>query len=261
MLRPPVARRRSAARIAFATIAALAACTWSAAAPADDLLLQARAHDAQLEAREALAAYLEVEKQQPDNADVCVGIARQYRHLMVDASSPVEKLKLGNLAVAYGRKAAKLAPSNSDAQLSCAISYGKMVPLLGNKEQVAVSHLVKQGAERAIKLNGRNDLAWHILGRWHRNVANVSSVKRALSSVIYDKLPDATNEEAVRCLETAVRINPKRLMHHIELGRAYAQMGREADARRTLQTGLSMPVVEKDDASMKALGRETLKTL
>jgi hypothetical protein len=56
-------------------------------------------------------------------------------------------------------------------------------------------------------------------------------------------------------------LNPDRLIHHIELGRTYAQMGRSDEARRCLSKGLAMPNTGKDDAEVKQRGRETLAEL
>jgi hypothetical protein len=184
----PFATRRFRGYIAFVASAATAlllACASTQAGNPEQILQVGAAHDVKLEAKEALACYLQVEKEQPTNADVLVRIARQYRHLMADASSNSEKLRLGTMALGYGKRAAALAPRNSDAQLSCAISYAKMLPLMSKKEQVTSSKLIKDGAERAIKLDKNNDLAWHVLGRWHQNVANMSSMTRALASMIY----------------------------------------------------------------------------
>ena len=233
----------------------------SAAESADDLIKKGEPYDQRLQAGEALKFYLPAEKQEPRNAEVLVRIARQYRHLMADASSRQEKLRLGNTALDYSQRAAASAPNNAEAQLSVGITYGKMVPLLSTKEQVAASPRIKASAEKAIRLDPRNDLAWHILGRWHRVLADLSPVKRALGPLIYGKLPKGTNEEAVKYLSKAVALNPGRLIHHIELGRAYAQMGREAEARRHITKGLAMPSVEKDDAETKARGREVLAKL
>ena len=46
--------------------------------------------------------------------------------------------------------------------------------------------------------------------------------------------------------EKAIALNPNRLMHYLELGRTYAQMGRNADARKFITTGLAMAETEKD---------------
>ena len=85
--------------------------------------------------------------------------------------------------------------------------------------------------------------------------------KRAMGSLVYGKLPSSTNQAAVACFEKAIAINPTRLMHHIELGRTYAQMGKKDDARRLIAKGLAMPDVEKDDPETKQHGREALAKL
>jgi tetratricopeptide (TPR) repeat protein len=115
--------------------------------------------------------------------------------------------------------------------------------------------------DRTLQLDPRNDTAWHILGRWHRVLADVSGLKRALAGAIYGRLPKGSNEEAVKCLEKAIALNPNRLMHYIELGRVYAQMRRKNEAREFINKGLAMPNVEKDDPETKARGRETLEKL
>ena len=92
-------------------------------------------------------------------------------------------------------------------------------------------------------------------------LAGVSGAKRALASLLYGELPAGSNAEAVVCFQRAIQINPNRLMHYIELGIVYAQMGKSADARRVIVQGLAMPDVEKDDPEIKRRGRETLAKL
>jgi tetratricopeptide (TPR) repeat protein len=86
-------------------------------------------------------------------------------------------------------------------------------------------------------------------------------VKRAFAQVAYGKLPSAKHEDAVRCFEKAIELNPDRLMHYIELGRTYALMDRDSEARKFIAKGLAMPETEKDDSETKNLGRQTLKKL
>jgi len=69
------------------------------------------------------------------------------------------------------------------------------------------------------------------------------------------------NAEARKAFAKAIAINPNRLIHYIELGRIYAEMGRKEEARANILKGLSMPDKEKDDPEMKDIGRETLKKL
>lgn len=214
--------------------------------------------DATFLASDALKCYLPAEKLEPTNIQILVRIARQYRHMMADAATVNEKLRLGGIALAYGKKAALLGPKDSEAQLSPAITYGKMLPYQDKTEQIKATPLIKVAADKAIKLDPRNDSAWHVLGRWHQSLANVSGVKRAFGEILYGKLPTGTNAESITCFEKAIAINPRRLRHYIEEGRTYAQMGDNATARRFIEKGMAMPNVEKDDPEIKLRGREVL---
>jgi tetratricopeptide (TPR) repeat protein len=236
-------------------------CAASPAEMATELIAAGDSSDITFRAADALKSYLAAEKLEPKNVQLMVRIARQYRHLMTDASTKEDKLRLGTMALDYGQRAAALGPNDSDAQLSAAITYGKMLPLQGKREQVDASPLIKVAAEKAIKLDPRNDSAWHVLGRWHQVLADIGTFKRTLGRLIYGALPVTTNEDAVECFDKAIAINPRRLRHYIELGRTYAQMGESAAARRYIQKGLAMPSVEKDDAEMKVRGRESLAKL
>lgn len=228
---------------------------------AEELIKKGDVYYAKLQPAEALKHYLPAEKLDSNNARLLVRIARQYRHLMSDAEKTSEKKQLGATAVNYAERAVALAPEDPEAQLALAISYGKMVPFEETEQQIAKSRLIKIAADKVIALDPKNDLAWQVLGRWYFGLAEVSGVKRALARMAYGKLPPAKYEDAARCFEQAIELNPTRLMHYIELGRTYARMGRGAEARKFLIKGLALPETEKDDPESKKLGRQVLKKL
>jgi len=228
---------------------------------AEELIQKGDVFYAKLQAAEALKFYLPAEKLDSNNVRLLVRIAREYRHLMSDATKVSEKKQLGTTAADYAQRAVALAPDDPEAQLALAISYGKLLPLEGIKQQIATSGFIKIAADKAIALDPTNDLAWHVLGRWYLAHAELSGVKRALAWVAYGKLPSAKYEDAALCFEKAIALNPNRLMHYIELGRTFAQMGRDAEARKFITKGLALPETEKDDPETKTLGRQILRKL
>jgi len=249
-------------RVVSVCIAALSLTLVSARADdADALIAKGNEFDKKLQAKEALDEYLPANKLEPDNVNLLCCIARQYRHLMTDATSRQEKLRLGNVSLEYANHAAKLGPRNAEAQLSPAISYGKMLPYMGSKDQVRTSPLIKSSVDRALELDPNNDTAWHILGRWNRVLAEVNSMKRLIGGLIYGELPKGSLEEAEHAMKKAIALNPDRPMHYIELGRIYAQMGKKEEARELINKGLAMPDIEKDDPETKERGRESLAKL
>ena len=244
-----------------AALALALASTGMGAESAEELIQKGDVFYDKLQAAEALKFYLPAEKLDSNNVRLLVRIARQYRHLMSDATKTSEKRQLGTAAVDYAERAVALEPNDPETHLALAIGYGKLLPLEETKQKIATSRLIKIGADKVIALDPTNDLAWQILGRWYLGLADLGGVSRTWARVAYGELPSATYEDAVRCFEKAIALNPNRLMHYIELGCTYEKMGRDADARKFITKGLAMPETEKDDPETKDLGRQILKKL
>jgi tetratricopeptide (TPR) repeat protein len=228
---------------------------------AESLIKKGDVHYTRLQPTEALKYYLPAEQLDPNNVPLLVRIARQYRHLHSECTRKQDKEKWASMAVGYAKRAVSLAPNDPEAQLAVAISYGKLLPFQSTKEQLSGSKTIKAACEKSIALNPRGDLAWQVLGRYYFTYADVSGVKRALGNLRYGHIPDAKFEDAAKCFEKAIELNPNRLMHYIELGRTYAKMNRLDEAKKLITKGLSMPNTEKDDPETKQMGKEVLKGL
>jgi len=243
------------------TLLQLGFMTSTHAQSVSDLMAQGDVYDKQTNPAEALKFYLPAEKIAPENVALLIRMSRQYSFLMTEATAKDEKMKQGKIALTYAERAVALAPKDSDAQLSLAICLGKLTSLQSNKEKIASSRLIKSSVEKAVALNPKNDYAWHVLGRWHMELANLNVFMRAIAELIYGSLPKATNAEAVKCFEKAIVINPNRLLHQVELGRNYSRAGNKEQAKKYLEKGLAMPEKEPDDADAKARARVALKSL
>ena len=212
---------------------------------------------AKLQASEALKYYLPAEKIEPNNVRLLVHISREYRHLMSDETDHTNKVKLGNMAVEYAKRAAAIDPKDPDAQLAVAISYGKIQPYEGYRQRFDAVHVIKSAADKTIELDPHNDLGWHVLGRWYQGLAEVDPLHRTLAQAL-GGLPPGTYQDAATCFEKAIQLNPNRLMHYIELGKVYVAMGKKEEGCRLIQKGLAMQNTEKDDAETKVEGEEVL---
>lgn len=225
------------------------------------LVAKGDALDRQLKTREALAVYLEAEKAGPPVSELLHKIAKQYAELMPETAAKAEKRRLGEQAVEYARRSVAADARSAKAQLSLAICFGRLAPLLDNRTKIEYSRLVKTHVDNALRLDPSDDYAWHVLGAWNYELANLNSVLRGIAGMIYGKLPSASNERAVECFTKAIELAPGRVSHHIELGRTYAAMGKEDLARTSLGRGLALPSREKDDEETKARGRAALQKL
>jgi len=227
---------------------------------ADALITEGDFYYAKLQASESLKFYLPAEKLEPNNVRLLVHISREYRHLMSDATSQADKVRLGNVALDYAKRATSLAPRDPDAQLAVAISCGKLQPYQGYHQRFDAVHTIKDATDKALEADPHNDLCWHVLGRWYQGLAEVDQLHRILAQAL-GGLPSATYEEAATCFEKAIQLNPNRLMHYIALGKVYVEMGRKDDGRRLIEKGLAMQCSEKDDTETKQEGEEVLAKL
>ena len=231
---------------------------------ADDLaprLAKVDALDAQGKNEEALALSLETEKLAPDNAEVLRRVAKQYAEAVLDAKGSTAKKSAADRSLDYAKRAVAADPKNALARLSLAICYGRAATVADSKTKIAYSKLIKDHADAALALNPNNDLTHFVLGSWCYEIANLGTLLRAAARVVYGTLPTATNQDAVRFLERAVQLNPRRVCNHASLGRAYAALGEKAKAQQCFQRALDLPAGDKGDEIVKNGVREVLATL
>jgi Flp pilus assembly protein TadD len=165
------------------------------------------------------------------------------------------------MALESAQRAVSLDPTNAQAHLSLAIVYGRIALHESARRKVEMSRPIRQEAETAARLDPKNDYAWHVLGRWNYEVANFNPILKALAQTVYGKLPQASNEKAIACFSKAIALQPRRVSHHVELGRAYVALGEKQKARDEFNKALSLPAVEKDDDENKLHARAMLKGL
>jgi tetratricopeptide (TPR) repeat protein len=252
----------NAARAVLLLLAAGASLTGHAEIPPVlPLLREAEAAEARLDSARALELYLQIETARPTDARVLRKIARQYSDLAVDLPDPARQKATVQQALAYARRAVELEPQNAENVLSVAVCLGKLAVLGTTREKVAFSRLVHEHAARALMLDP--DYAWahHLLGRWHREVSELTTTARLFVRLFYGGLPDASVTEARRHLQRAVELEPRQLQHQLELGFALLADHEPARARDAFHAGLAMPSRDKHDEPAKARARAALEQL
>lgn len=159
----------------------------------------------------------------------------------------------------FAMKALQLYPNDSEANVVMAIALGRWSMSRGGKEKIQAAKDIKKHVEASIRSNPRNFKAWHVLGRWHYEIAGLSFIERSAVKIMYGGLPDASLREAIACFEIANNIETNFMLNHFELARAYHKNDEDAKARASLQKVLSLPIETEDDASIKADAQKLLK--
>lgn len=238
----------------------LAAWPLSAQQPTfDQLLRNARSYDERNENQRALEILREAEKMRPDDPALLQLLAKQLSQLVSDAPTRREKLRLARESVAYAERAVKAQPNSAEARLSLAICQGRQAQFEGPGKKIELSKSLKSETEAALRLDPNNDYALHVLGRWHFEMATLNPTLRLLAETIYGRFPEASLDQAIIYLEKALAVGPPRVVHHVELGRAYIAAGRTEEGKKQIEKGLRLPSREKDDEETKSRGRAALR--
>lgn len=222
---------------------------------------QGDSFDRQFKSAEALAAYQKAAAQQPDDAALQRKIAKQYVELVLDAPTRAEKVRLAQLGYDTAVRARELAPRDPETRVTVAIAAGRLAFYSEPRKRLELSRVVGQEAEESVRLDSRYALGWHVLGRWHYEIANLNPLLRALAEAVYGKMPPASNEEAIDCMRKAAELQSSNALFHAELGRAYLAAGRKEEARRALEKSIGLPRQTRDDASAQDRAKEALREL
>lgn len=229
-----------------------------AEAGADALVRRALAAEAALDTSAALRLFLQADALRPDDPAILQKISKQYSDRTLDVADVAAKRELATQALAYARRASALAPDDAVCTLSLAICYGKLGLYADTRTRIEDARRVRHYAELALRQDPHYAWAYHVLGRWHYEVARLGATKRWLVKLIFGGLPDASNAQAVALLGRAVELAPRCVAHRVDLGFAYLAAGRADDARASFRAALALPPTEKADALLLRQAREAL---
>lgn len=212
------------------------------------------------EFREALSQLNALREERGDNVEVLwrMSLTRVDIAKTVDSEDAAgehykEALKLAEAALTVDSE-------NAYSHLAKAIAEGRIALDAGTRERVQRSRAVKEHTDRAIELDRNLAPAFHVRGRWHREVSDLGFFERAVVKTVYGGLPTASFEQAVRDFKRAIELENVRF-HHLELARTYLKMDRPSDAREELKTVIELPAKEPFDVRYKEEAQELLEDL
>ena len=222
----------------------------------DELLKQGDQFVTEFQNQKALDTYLKAEKIAPNNWEVLWRISRAYVDLgekmpeKTDAQKD-EQEKVYNKAFDYANKSVKNGSGQSITYVRRAIANGRIALFQGVFSAVGTVNDVKEDCDKAIQLgNGGNyvqGLAHYVLGRTHLKVCEKSYLVRLPIGLGW-----GDTEDAVKLLETAVKLKPNFRMFLFELAKAYVEEDEYDKAKETLKKVEKAPKVDEDDDKVLA---------
>ncbi len=140
-----------------------------------------------------------------------------------------------------GLHAAKISATkdslNTLAYENISMGFAGKLSLSSYRQQAILADSVRIYAEKSIQVDPNNDRSYHILGRWHYEVANLNWLIKLFSELFIGVVPQGSYEKALTYFQKAAEISDAPL-HHYWLGLDYLKMGKTKEAEESFKKAL-----------------------
>lgn len=212
--------------------------------------------------RNAAEFYTLALKADSTNYEATWKLSRAYVDMGEKLEKQSDRTRFYKKAEELARKAIELNPQGSKGHLYLSIALGRVALDAGPKERVQLSKEIKAEVDKALELDPNDDIAWHVLGRWHRKLATLSWIEKKFANIFLGGVPkEASVEEAAVCFQKAIELNPSHINHYLELGITYEELGKKEEAIQAYKKVLELPVKDADDPEHKEEAKKRLEKL
>lgn len=171
-----------------------------------------------------------------------------------------ERFRIFEQGLEFARKAYSIDSTNKYALEYLSLAFAGMISQGNLSQQAHLADSVRIYAEKMLFYDPTNDRAYHILGRWHYEVANLSWLIRFFSKVIFGVVPDGDYNKSIYYFQNAVKLDDY-AVHNYWLAQAYLKSGDKTKAVEIFTHILGLPKVQHNDDYFKDKAREILKSL
>ncbi len=217
---------------------------------------------AKLDNQAALNAYQKAVELDPNNYEALWKLSRAYVDVGETLKDKDKRREYFKKAEEFARKAIEVNPDGSKGHLSLSVALGRVALDASPKERIRLSKEIKAEVDKALQLDPNDDIAWHVLGRWHRKLATLSWIEKKFANIFLGGVPkEASLEKAAEAFQKAIELNPNHINHHLQLAITYEKMGQKEKAIAEYKKVLELPIKDADDPEHKAYAKERLEDL
>jgi tetratricopeptide (TPR) repeat protein len=159
-------------------------------------------------------------------------------------------------------KAIEINPTHAEGYFCLCTAQALIALSSSTKEKVAASKVIRDNAITALKYDPKHAGAWHVLGGWHYNVANLNFAERAAAKLIFGaELEGASVEKALECYNNALKGKPRFIRYLYDKAECLYSMNKFDESRQVLQTALTTQPLSLDDPPILEKCRKLMEKL
>jgi tetratricopeptide (TPR) repeat protein len=146
-------------------------------------------------------------------------------------TSKVQQKSYYQQGESYARRAVAANPKGADGWFVLARAIGRTSLTLGKKERIHFAKEIRSDALESLKLDSLNAGALHVMGRWNAEIMRLSGFNRFFAENFMggEIFHAASWDSAVFYMSKAVKLDPQRLVHALDLGEIYMDRKRSGD--------------------------------
>lgn len=250
-------------RMASLLAVAFAAGPRAGAQTASERIAQGDRAYADLQARTALDQYRLALSIEPKSYEALCKASRVEVDLAEGLDAGPDHDSLQANAQRHAEAAIAVNPRNAEGHFALARALGRKALSLGTMDRIRYAKLIRLEALAALRYDSLHAGAIHVMGSWNAEIMRVNGFERAFAKRFLgaEVFGEANWEAAQRLMEKAVRLDPDRLVHHLDLGSIYADRGDKAGAREQFLFVIRAPLRQFNDPLYKKKAAERLKKL
>lgn len=221
-----------------------------------------RAYDAR-DLTTALDRYEKAIAAEPKSYEALWKASRTAIDLGRPASTAAKRNALFSSAEQYARRAVAANPGDAEGHFVLAWALGRTALSQSPRGRVKYGTEVRSHALECLRLKSAHAGCLHIMGVWNAEIMRLNAVVRLIARNVLGgrAFGSASWKEAVRYMEAAVATEPERIVHRLDMGEIYRDVGEKQKAREQFETGLSLPATDYNDPRFKAEIRHHLDRL
>ena len=207
-----------------------------AQSPADHIALGDTAY-AHFKPDEAVTHYLAAIGPDSSNYEALWKAARSEVDLAEAEKDESRRNQFSIAGEALARRAIKVNPRDAEAHFHLARALGRRALSVGVRDRVKFGTEVRAEALAALQLDPNHPGALHVMGVWNAEVMRLNGIQRFFAKNVLGGrvFGEASWDKAVSYMERSVAADPDRIVHHLDLGKIYADVGDKAKARTQLE--------------------------
>ncbi len=112
----------------------------------------------------------------------------------------------------------------------------------GDKEKIKLVNVVKENAEKSLRMDPENYVSYIILGIYNREIADLNFFERLFANTFFGDVPDGSFEESIAMFNKALKIMPETIVPTFGLAKTYRYMDDEEKEKELLRKVLNYKI-------------------